>query len=172
MLALMCTRLHIMSVRHSCFPPCALSLQANLANITHVLLPYCQKLASHFLFPSPSHFPENHSCGAAAINIINVEGKTETEEGGTGVQSMFLRVGENTGRKRLLLGSRANLGQNFLGPGLSSEAPTCLLNGLQQKWIGYSIGQTLVRKLSLVQRYYTANVWGYQVWGNVSVIIT
>lgn len=50
---------------------CALSLQANLANITHVLLPYCQKLASHILFPSSSHFPENRSCGAA-INIVNV----------------------------------------------------------------------------------------------------
>lgn len=108
---------------------CALSLQANLANITHVLLPYCQKLASHFLFPCPSHFPKNHSCGAS-INIINVEGKTETEEGGTGVQSMFLCVGENTGRKRLLPGSRANLGQNFLGPSLTSEAQTCLLNRL------------------------------------------
>lgn len=108
---------------------CALSLQANSANITHVLLPYCQKLASHFLFPSPSHFPENYSSGSG-INIINVEGKTETEEGGTGAQSMFLCVGENTGRKRLLPGSRANLGQNFLGPSLTSKTKTCLLNGL------------------------------------------
>lgn len=29
---------------------CAFSLRASSANITHLLLPYCQKLASRFLF--------------------------------------------------------------------------------------------------------------------------
>lgn len=132
-----CTRLPVMSTRRSCFPPCVRSA-CRLARLI-LLISSCPTVKSclHVFFFSTflllNHiFPENHSCGVA-INIINVEGKTETEEGGTGAQSRFLCVGKNTGRKRLLPGSRTNLGQNFLGLSLTSEAQTCLPNGLQHR---------------------------------------